>query len=182
MRKIAALAALALALATPSFADPAPQISADAVSQPAPLAGMSFLAGNWTIAGGRMPLFGARPEGSERVTPELDGKAYFIVDHSVLIGVEGQNLGTNDSVLLVYPDHDAIRAEYTNGQVGTAYNVEIVEAGKLVRLTSDKPGVFNQFTYTLQDADTIEVTRTFKRKADDDAYVPVVSEILKRIK
>ncbi len=165
---------LALLLAAQASAEPAPQS--------APLAGMAFLAGDWNIAGGRMPLYGARPEGSEKVVPELDGKAYVMEVHTVLIGVEGQTMGTNDSVLLVYPDADAVKAEYTNGHVGTTYKVEIVEPGKLVRFTSDEPGAFSQFTYERKDPDTIEVTRAFKRQAEDASYAPLVTEILKRDK
>jgi hypothetical protein len=170
---------LALLLATQASADPPPQPAP--APQTASLAGMAFLAGDWNIAGGRVPLYGAHPEGFEKITPELDGKAYVMEVHTVLFGVEGQDMGTNDSVLLVYPDGDAIKAEYTNGHVGTAYKVEIVEPGKLVRFTSDKPGVFYQFTFALKDPDTIEVARAVK-KAEEEAFAPFEFETLKRRK
>src|SRR5258707_15424601 len=95
--------AIVLCLASPAFAQPVTN-----------LAGVGFLVGHWTISDGRVFLFGAMPHGSSDITKEANGGAYVVRDHSVLVGVEGQNMGSNDSVMLIYSDGSTLRAEYTN--------------------------------------------------------------------
>ena len=176
-RKWATLGAAAIALLSIGAAPQKAEGQAPDLSQ------LQYLVGDWTITGGRMTLYGASPRGETEITSELNGRAYFVRDSFTLIGVEGQDLGKNDSVMLIYQDGTILRADFSNGRGALHYRGSISANAKSVVFESEPPqgAATYRFTYKQESPDTLTWTLEFKR-ADAATFGLLQTETLVRKK
>ena len=79
----------------------------------AELADIAFLAGHWNVAAGRVPLFGARPNGACDVVRQADG-SYVIREDIAIFGVEGQLLAKNVSTTTIFGGDGTLHADFAD--------------------------------------------------------------------
>lgn len=142
--------ASSLALASPAMAQ--------AALKP-PLAPLSFLVGNWKSDDGKVADTGGTSKGGSIITVQSDGSALLRQDHTELFDKAGKPAGGFHQTMLIYPDSNAIRAEYVDGEGHAIHYVSAdVTPGKSVTFTS-APGqgpVF-RLSYELQSPGTLAV-------------------------
>ncbi|MBI3675466.1 MAG: hypothetical protein HY243_02490 [Proteobacteria bacterium] len=129
---------------------------------------VGFLLGHWKISDGRVFIWGARPNGTLDVTAEEDG-SYLVKDKHVLVGVEGQDMGSRDATTVIRCDGDVIRAESKMGASVIQYTIEPRADGRSATLTSfGTQGVAYRITYEMHDQDTLAFTLESKQLSAKD--------------
>lgn len=152
MRSIAALAALlAMAAAPPAPAQP--------VATQSPLAGLTFLIGDWSSGRGEVADTGGTSSGRSTITSEAGGAVMLRRDHTDLFDKAGRPMGGFDQIMMIYPEAGTVRADYSDGAHVIHYVSATVEPGAAVTFTSTvSPGVpAFRLAYRLTEPDRLSV-------------------------
>jgi hypothetical protein len=100
------------------------------------IADLEFLVGRWGAGVGVVAETGGTSKGSSVITIEANGMALLRRDHTDLFDKAGKPTGGFESLMLIYPEGDTWRAEYTDGQHVIHYREAQVVAGKSVTFLS----------------------------------------------
>lgn len=104
----AVFTALALAaLTTPALAQP---------TLKPPLAGLSFLVGDWKSDDGKVADTGETSRGASHISIEADGWSLLRRDRTDLIAPDGKPAGGFSQVMLIYPEAGTLHADYSDGE------------------------------------------------------------------
>jgi hypothetical protein len=124
------------------------------------LAGLSFLIGNWQAGRGNVAETGETSKGHSTFTLEAGGNVILRKDRTELFSASGTPAGSFDQVMMIYPEGDAIRADYSDGTHVIHYIRADVVAGRSVTFVSasraDAPTF--RLRYELPDPTTLAVT------------------------
>ena len=126
---------------------------------PQPLAGLSFLVGNWSARKGQVADTGGTSKGSSTITQEAGGNVLLRRDHTDLFDRSGKATGSFEQVMMIYPEGGTVHADYSDGSHVIHYVSGNVVAGKSVTFTSASSPTAPTFQlrYELTDSRTLTV-------------------------
>lgn len=132
---------------------------ASAAELAGPLKPLAFLVGRWE-GGGAVADTGAAAKGVSVISVEANGGVILRKDHTDLFDKAGKPSGGFDQIMMVYPDAQGVRGEYSDGQHLIHYGSAKVEAGKSVEFTSvAQPGAPTfRLRYDVEGPDALKVT------------------------
>jgi len=141
-----------------------------------PLAGLSFLVGDWTsgqgkVAGGGISSGRSQVEpatggvvhlissGRSRFEPAAGGAVLLRRDHTDLFYASGAPAGGIDQIMMIYPEDGTLHADYSDGAHVIHYVTATVEPGKSVTFISRTEAGAPTFhlAYALEGAGTLSV-------------------------
>jgi len=145
-----------------------------------PLAGLSFLIGDWTSGQGKVADTGGTSSGRPQVEPMAGGVVHLISsgrsrfepaaggavllrrDHTDLFYTSGAPAGGIDQIMMIYPEAGTLHADYSDGAHVIHYVTATVEPGKSVIFTSEaKTGAPTfRLAYALESTGTLTVLFT----------------------
>ncbi len=111
-------------------------LHAQAVRNGSPLAGLSFLVGDWQAGQGQVADTGGTAKGRSAITLEAGGNVLLRRDHTDLFDKAGKATGSFEQVMMVYPEGGTLHADYSDGQHVIHYVNADVVAGRSVTFTS----------------------------------------------
>jgi hypothetical protein len=125
-----------------------------------PLAGLSFLVGDWTSGRGQVADTGGTATGSSVITPEAGGAVLLRRDHTQLFSAAGAPAGGFDQIMMIFAEAGAVHADYADGTHVIHYVSAAIEPGKSVVFASAAgPGVpVFRLGYWLEKPGTLRVT------------------------
>jgi hypothetical protein len=123
------------------------------------LAGLSFLLGDWRSGSGNVAETGGTSKGRSTFTLEAGGNVILRKDHTDLFTASGKPTGSFDQIMMIYPEGDTIRADYSDGTHVIHYIKADVVAGHSVTLVSDaRPNAPTfRLSYELSNPTTLAV-------------------------
>ncbi|UAL10175.1 hypothetical protein [Caulobacter segnis] len=124
------------------------------------LRGLSFLVGGWKDAKGVVADTGGTSTGRSSFTAEAGGAVLLRRDHTELFDKTGKPSGGFDQIMMIYPEGDGLRADYSDGEHVIHYDRAEIDPGKAVTFTSvAQPGrpVF-RLSYRLPPPDRLSVS------------------------
>ncbi|MDR3506590.1 MAG: hypothetical protein P4L64_01705 [Caulobacteraceae bacterium] len=138
----------------------APMVEARASDLKGPLEDVSFLAGEWNGARGQVFDTGGTSTGRSSFTAEVGGMVLLRRDHTDLFDKVGKPQGGFDQMMWIYPEGNALRADYSDGQHVIHYVRTQVTPGHSVMFMSEaQPGAPTfRLTYTLTAPDALTVS------------------------
>jgi len=127
-----------------------------------PLAGLSFLVGDWTSGQGKVADTGGTSSGRSRFEPAAGGAVLLRRDHTDLFYTSGAPAGGIDQIMMIYPEAGTLHADYSDGAHVIHYVTATVEPGKSVIFTSEaKTGAPTfRLAYALESTGTLTVLFT----------------------
>jgi hypothetical protein len=164
-------AAILLALASPCLAEPVLD---------AKISGLGFLVGKWVSDDGKVADTGGNAKGSSVFTVEANGGAILRRDHTILTDASGKATGDFDQIMLIYPDHGTVNAEYSDGQHLIHYNSADITPNSAVTFSSAAgAGPVFRLTYSYKAPDSLAVT--FGLIPPGGSFQPIATGTLKRL-
>ncbi|HEY1927900.1 MAG TPA: hypothetical protein VGG92_10590 [Caulobacteraceae bacterium] len=128
--KLTAAVAAVLVVAIAQFA------CAQSVATQSPLAGLTFLIGDWSSGRGEVADTGGTSTGRSAMTSEAGGAVILRRDHTDLFDKSGRPMGGFDQIMMIYPEAGTIRADYSDGAHVIHYVSATVEPGAAATFTS----------------------------------------------
>lgn len=105
------------------------------------LAGLSFLLGDWKDAKGVVADTGGTSTGRSSFTAEAGGAVLLRRDHTDLFDKAGKPSGGFDQIMMIYPEGDGLRADYSDGEHVIHYDKAQIDPGHGITFTSvQQPG------------------------------------------
>jgi hypothetical protein len=125
-----------------------------------PLAGLSFLLGNWQAGRGNVADTGDTSTGSSTFTLEAGGNVILRKDRTELFSASGKPAGTFDQIMMIYPEGGAIHADYSDGTHVIHYvNADIVPGHSVTFIGATVAGApAFRLRYELTNPTTLGVT------------------------
>lgn len=123
------------------------------------LAGLSFLAGDWSSGRGKVAETGETSTGTSQFVVEANGAVLLRRDHTRLFDASGNPAGGFDQIMMIYSEGGAIHGDYADGSHIIHYASAAIDPGRAVIFTSAaQPGapVF-RLAYTLDNPKTLAV-------------------------
>lgn len=109
---------------------------AQAPAPTAPLAGLSFLIGEWAHGKGKVTDKGDTSTGSSTFTNEVGGTVILRRDHTALFGATGRPVGAFDQIMMIYAEGGAVHADYSDGTHVIHYVSSRIVPGKSIDFAS----------------------------------------------
>jgi hypothetical protein len=124
------------------------------------LAGLSFLIGNWRTGNGNVADTGGTSKGHSTFTLEAGGNVILRKDRTELFSASGKPAGGFDQIMMIYPEGDTIRADYSDGTHVIHYiKAEVVPAHSVTFVSASRPDAPTfRLRYELSDPTTLAVT------------------------
>jgi hypothetical protein len=149
---------------------------AQGVALKPPLAGLSFLVGEWSSGKGVVADTGGTSTGSSRFSSEAGGAVLLRRDHTDLFDAAGKPAGGLDQIMMIYAEGGALRADYDDGTHVIHYASAVVTPGRSVEFDTapGAPGPAFRLTYRLADPNALSV-RFEVQPAGAAAYRPIAT-------
>jgi hypothetical protein len=147
MRAFVYAGLLTLVLATP--------VAAQTLS--APLAGLSFLVGDWTGTG--KSENDTTDNGRSSVQPVVGGNALLRRDHTDVTDKTGKLIESFDQIMLIYPEGGTLHADYLDGTHVIHYTSATIQPGQSVQFLTGTSATAPAFrlTYSKQAAGMLAI-------------------------
>jgi hypothetical protein len=100
------------------------------------LSGLSFLIGDWQAGRGNVAETGGISQGHSTFTLEAGGNVLLRKDTTELFSASGKPAGSFDQIMMIYPEGDAIHADYSDGTHVIHYVKADVVAGRSITFVS----------------------------------------------
>lgn len=166
---------VAFALAMPAAAQPALK---------GPLAGLSFLVGDWRADDGKVADTGQTSVGTSHFTVEADGGALLRRDRTDLTNPDGKPAGGFGQVMLIHAGPAGLAAEYVDGEGHVIrYDQVAITPGRSAVFTSassDGQPAF-RLSYAAEGPDALEVDFGMLPQGSSTLR-PVAHGVLHRVK
>lgn len=148
-----------------------------------PLAGLAFLVGDWDSGAGQVADTGGTSKGRSTITAEAGGNVLLRRDHTDLFDKAGRPVGSFEQVMMIYPEHGTIHADYSDGRHVIHYVNAEVTAGHGVMFTSaaQATGPTFRLSYTLADPTTLAIAFEMAPPGSS-AFHPIATGSLERTK